>query len=52
MQITPGKELSLFDSTCIIIGIIIVAGIYEISPLVAANMPGWSSVQSLKMGVL
>jgi APA family basic amino acid/polyamine antiporter len=31
----PKKELSLFDSTCIIVGIIIGAGIYETAPLVA-----------------
>jgi APA family basic amino acid/polyamine antiporter len=32
----PQKELSLFDSTCIIMGIIIGAGIYETAPTVAA----------------
>jgi len=32
----PQKELSLFDSTCIIVGIIIGAGIYETTPTVAA----------------
>jgi amino acid transporter len=32
---TPKKELSLFDSTCIIVGIIIGAGIYETAPTVA-----------------
>jgi APA family basic amino acid/polyamine antiporter len=31
----PQKELSLFDSTCIIVGIIIGAGIYETAPTVA-----------------
>jgi APA family basic amino acid/polyamine antiporter len=31
----PQKELSLFDSICIIVGIIIGAGIYETAPLVA-----------------
>jgi APA family basic amino acid/polyamine antiporter len=31
----PKKELSLFDSTCIIVGIIIGAGIYETAPIVA-----------------
>jgi len=35
MEAAPKKELSLFDSTCIIIGIIIGAGIYETAPLVA-----------------
>ena len=38
MTITPRKELSLFDSTCIIVGIIIGAGIYETAPTVAASM--------------
>ena len=37
---TPAKALSLFDSTCIIVGIIIGAGIYETSPTVAACMGG------------
>jgi amino acid transporter len=32
---TPKKELSLVDSTCIIVGIIIGAGIYETAPMVA-----------------
>ncbi len=40
MSITPKKELSLFDSTCIIVGIIIGAGIYETAPIVAGCMPG------------
>ena len=35
MEGAPQKELSLFDSTCIIVGIIIGAGIYETAPLVA-----------------
>ena len=41
MGIVPRKELSLFDSICIIVGIIIGAGIYEITPTVAACMGGW-----------
>jgi len=36
----PRKELSLFDSTCIIGGVIIGAGIYETAPLVAKCMAG------------
>jgi len=35
---TPRKELSLFDSTCIMVGIIIGAGIYETAPMVAKCM--------------
>jgi amino acid transporter len=44
MQTAPKKELSLFDSTCIIVGIIIGAGIYETSPTVAACMGGWLGI--------
>lgn len=35
----PRRELSLFDSTCIIVGIIIAAGIYRSSPDVARLTP-------------
>ena len=42
MSIAPKKELSLFDSMCIIVGIIIGAGIYETAPTVAACMGGWA----------
>jgi len=38
MTTAPKKELSLFDSTCIIVGIIIGAGIYENAPAIAACM--------------
>ncbi|MDP2643626.1 MAG: amino acid permease [Desulfobacterales bacterium] len=41
MEIGPKKELSLFDSTCIIVGIIIGVGIYETAPTVAASMGSW-----------
>jgi len=34
----PKRELSLFDSTCIIVGIIVGAGIYETAPTVAGCM--------------
>ena len=44
MDIVPRKELSLFDSVCIIVGIIIGAGIYEITPTVAACMGGWIGI--------
>jgi amino acid transporter len=43
MSAGPQKSLSLFDSTCIIVGIIIGAGIYETSPTVAACMGGWGT---------
>jgi APA family basic amino acid/polyamine antiporter len=35
MQVAPKKELSLFDSTCIIVGIIIGAGVYKLAPDIA-----------------
>jgi len=44
MNIVPRKELSLFDSICIIVGIVIGAGIYEITPTVAACMGGWAGI--------
>ncbi len=37
---TPKRSLTLFDSTCIIMGIIIGAGIYELMPLIASKLPG------------
>jgi amino acid transporter len=40
MRSVPQKALSLFDSLCIIVGIIIGAGIYETTPAVAACMGG------------
>jgi APA family basic amino acid/polyamine antiporter len=35
MSVTPKRELSLFDSTSIIVGIIIGAGIYQMAPAIA-----------------
>ncbi|MFB0555885.1 MAG: hypothetical protein ACETWQ_21480 [Phycisphaerae bacterium] len=52
MQIAPGKELSLFDSTCIIVGIIIGAGIYQMAPDIAEDGYCCRGVHPLKMGVL
>ena len=40
----PKRELTLFDSTCIIVGIIIGAGIYETAPIVASGAGGWAGV--------
>jgi basic amino acid/polyamine antiporter, APA family len=40
----PQKQLTLFDSTCLIVGIIVGAGIYKVSPDVAkgaSNLPAW-----------
>ncbi len=47
MHVAPKKELSLFDSTCIIVGIIIGAGIYETAPTVAASVSGWAGVLAI-----
>jgi APA family basic amino acid/polyamine antiporter len=44
MQIAPKKELSLFDSTCIIVGIIIGAGIYKLAPNIATGAGSWWGV--------
>lgn len=38
MHIKPKKEITLFDSICIITGIIIGVGIYETAPTVAVSM--------------
>jgi amino acid transporter len=39
----PRQALSLFDTTSIIVGIIIGSAIYEISPVVASSAGGWAS---------
>jgi APA family basic amino acid/polyamine antiporter len=44
MRVTPKKELSLFDSTCIIVGIIIGAGIYQMAPDIAKGAGSWWGV--------
>ena len=41
MQESPKKQLTLFDSTCLIVGIIIGAGIYEVVPDVAKGTSYW-----------
>jgi len=41
VQEAPKKELTLFDSTCLIVGIIIGAGIYEVAPTVAKGTSSW-----------
>lgn len=40
MDAAPKRQLSVFDSVCIIVGIIVGAGIYETVPTVAASMGG------------
>lgn len=44
MHTGPKKELSLFDSTCLIVGIIIGAGIYQMAPDVAKGAGCWWGV--------
>jgi len=41
MQDAPKKQLTLFDSTCLIVGIIIGAGIYQVAPTVAQGTSHW-----------
>ena len=41
MQDTPKRQLTLFDSTCLIMGIIIGAGIYQVAPTVAGGTCIW-----------
>lgn len=43
----PKRELSLFDSTCIIVGIIIGAGIYQMAPDIAKGAGCWWGVLAL-----
>lgn len=44
MSAVPQKSLSLFDAVCIIVGIIVGAGIYETSPMVAGCMGSGAAV--------
>ena len=47
MEVAPKKELSLFDSTCIIVGIIIGAGIYQMTPDIARGAGSWGGVLAI-----
>jgi amino acid transporter len=42
-EATPRQQLSLFDSTSIIVGIIIGSAIYEVAPTVASGASGWAA---------
>ncbi|MBN1441210.1 MAG: amino acid permease, partial [Planctomycetes bacterium] len=44
MAQAPRKELTLFDSTCLIVGIIIGAGIYQMAPNIAKGAYSWWGV--------
>ncbi|MEN6458693.1 MAG: amino acid permease [Thermoguttaceae bacterium] len=50
----PRRELTLYDSTCIIVGIILGAGVYRSSPDIAGGVPsvGWLVVLWLAGGLL
>lgn len=49
----PRKELSLFDSTSLIVGIIIGVGVYQIAPDVAKGVPnGWGLMALWMVGGL
>jgi len=47
MQLAPRKELSLFDSACIIVGIIIGAGIFQMAPDIARGAYCWWGVLAI-----
>jgi amino acid transporter len=47
MRSNPKQELSLFDSTCIIVGIIIGAGIYQMAPDIAKGAGSWWGVLAI-----
>jgi amino acid transporter len=47
VRTAPKKELSLFDSTCIIVGIIIGAGIYQMAPAIASGSCCWWGVLAI-----
>ncbi|MCX5676607.1 MAG: amino acid permease [Planctomycetota bacterium] len=47
MQETPRKELSLLDSTCLIVGIIIGVGIYQMAPAIAKGAGGGWGVMAI-----
>jgi len=47
MQSAPRKELSLFDSACIIVGIIIGVGIFQLAPDIAKGAYCWWGVLAI-----
>jgi len=52
LTFAPRKELTLFDSTCLIVGIIIGAGIYQMAPEIARGAQGpWGFDDALAGGV-
>ena len=47
MPEAPKKELTLFDSTCLIVGIIIGVGIYQMAPDIAKGAGCWWGVLAI-----
>lgn len=43
----PSRELSLFDAVCLIVGIIVGVGIYQMVPDVAKGVSGWRGVVAI-----
>jgi len=53
MTTKPRQELSLFDSTCLIVGIIIGAGVYQMAPDIAKGVgSGWGVLGIWALGGL
>lgn len=47
MPRAPERQLTLLDSTCLIVGIIVGVGIYQMAPTIAGGMPGAVSLLAL-----
>jgi basic amino acid/polyamine antiporter, APA family len=43
----PDRKLTLFDSVCLIVGIMIGVGIYQMAPDVARGVGGWAGVMGI-----
>ncbi|MHB8901010.1 MAG: APC family permease [Thermoguttaceae bacterium] len=47
MQEQPKRQLTLFDSTCLIVGIILGVGVYRFAPDIAKGVDGWWQVLAI-----
>ena len=47
MSEAPDRNLTLFDSICLIVGIIIGVGIYQMAPDIARGVGGWQGVMAI-----
>ncbi len=47
MQDTPKRQLTLFDSTCLIVGIILGVGVYRFAPDIAKGVGSWWQVLAI-----